>query len=225
MGLLDDAIREHLELKLRRGAEPAEIARVEREALEPVAETPGAFGEESDELPAVFDADNEPAVEDHARDGQEPTFEQAHWADLAEKHEPAALQAASDYDADASAAGQETAELDMQVVLDEDADTVARPLAAPVRGHSKLAPSAGALYSHQEEPLEWEAPATGATETPHGAHAEHASIDHRGECSDVHQQLVDQQGSEHWPAGIDASDAERGDSLADDAVHERFSFE
>jgi hypothetical protein len=36
MGILDDAIREHLELKRRRGADPAEIERAEREALGPV---------------------------------------------------------------------------------------------------------------------------------------------------------------------------------------------
>jgi hypothetical protein len=33
MGLLDDAIREHLELKRRRGADPDEVAREEGEAL------------------------------------------------------------------------------------------------------------------------------------------------------------------------------------------------
>src|SRR5215218_3456955 len=33
MGLLDDAIREHLELKRRRGADPNEVARQEDEAL------------------------------------------------------------------------------------------------------------------------------------------------------------------------------------------------
>jgi hypothetical protein len=33
MGLLDDAIREHLELKRRHGADPSEVARQEREAL------------------------------------------------------------------------------------------------------------------------------------------------------------------------------------------------
>ena len=38
MGLLDDAIREHLELKRRRGADPGEVAREEREALD----SPGA---------------------------------------------------------------------------------------------------------------------------------------------------------------------------------------
>ena len=52
MGLLDDAIREHLELKRRRGADPAEIERSEREALGPVRRGP-------EELePADFDPQN-----------------------------------------------------------------------------------------------------------------------------------------------------------------------
>src|SRR6516165_3938721 len=42
MGLLDDAIREHLDLKRRRGADPAEIERLEREALGPVRRGPEA---------------------------------------------------------------------------------------------------------------------------------------------------------------------------------------
>jgi hypothetical protein len=44
MGLLDDAIREHLDLKRRRGADPTEIERAEREALGPVRR----IGEESE---------------------------------------------------------------------------------------------------------------------------------------------------------------------------------
>src|SRR3954451_7064159 len=36
MGLLDDAIREHLELKRRRGADPSEVSQQEQEALGPV---------------------------------------------------------------------------------------------------------------------------------------------------------------------------------------------
>ncbi len=36
MGQLDDAIREHLDLKRRRGADPDEVAAQERDALEPV---------------------------------------------------------------------------------------------------------------------------------------------------------------------------------------------
>ena len=79
MGLLDDAIREHLDLKRRHGADPAELERAEREALGPVrrkgdvAATGYAddadlvdeeFGIEDDE-PA---ADSHPVAYDHAAD-------------------------------------------------------------------------------------------------------------------------------------------------------------
>ncbi len=40
MGLLDDAIRDHLDLKRRRGADPGEVERDEREALGPVRRNP-----------------------------------------------------------------------------------------------------------------------------------------------------------------------------------------
>jgi hypothetical protein len=40
MGLLDDAIREHLELKRRRGADASDLARAEQEALGPVRREP-----------------------------------------------------------------------------------------------------------------------------------------------------------------------------------------
>jgi hypothetical protein len=47
VGLLDDAIREHLDLKRRRGGDPAEIERAEREALGPVRRNrdPGGSGD------------------------------------------------------------------------------------------------------------------------------------------------------------------------------------
>jgi hypothetical protein len=50
MGLLDDAIREHLDLKRRRGADPGEVERAEREALGPVRRnpTPGDLPPEDD---------------------------------------------------------------------------------------------------------------------------------------------------------------------------------
>jgi hypothetical protein len=38
MGMLDDAIREHLELKRRRGADPGEVDREQAEALAPVSD-------------------------------------------------------------------------------------------------------------------------------------------------------------------------------------------
>src|SRR6059036_3192732 len=40
MGLLDEAIKEHLELKRRHGADPAEVAQQEREAFGPARRGP-----------------------------------------------------------------------------------------------------------------------------------------------------------------------------------------
>jgi hypothetical protein len=56
MGLLDDAIREHLELKRRGGADPQEIEKLEREALGPVRRSP----QEAFDAPAVAEAAPEP---------------------------------------------------------------------------------------------------------------------------------------------------------------------
>lgn len=60
MGLLDDAIREHLDLKRRRGADPMEVERAEREALGPVRRAPDtASNGETDEEPNGFAYDRE----------------------------------------------------------------------------------------------------------------------------------------------------------------------
>jgi hypothetical protein len=56
MGLLDDAIREHLELKRQHGGNPSEIERQEREAFGPRQAQPAA-----DEPAAVALGDDEPA--------------------------------------------------------------------------------------------------------------------------------------------------------------------
>jgi hypothetical protein len=66
MGLLDDAIREHLELKRRHGADPGELAQLEREAFgparkapEPLEVPPAAPAAEAAPEPALPDADAE----------------------------------------------------------------------------------------------------------------------------------------------------------------------
>jgi hypothetical protein len=66
MGLLDDAIREHLELKRRHGADPDEVTRQEREALgAPVrgefAKPAGEEADEGDEPAAVAAGGQAPA--------------------------------------------------------------------------------------------------------------------------------------------------------------------
>jgi hypothetical protein len=55
MGLLDEAIREHLELKRRRGADATEISRQESDALGPVRRSPEGVPDLSD-LPPLQDA-------------------------------------------------------------------------------------------------------------------------------------------------------------------------
>jgi hypothetical protein len=121
MGLLDEAIREHLELKRRQGADPSEIARKEREALNP------AFPEEAVALDEVLGAapHDTPVVPGELEPAGVPPVE-----------DYAALEAQVE---DFSNVGQETAELDMRAVLDgdgeepADASPVDPVAAAPVR--------------------------------------------------------------------------------------------
>jgi hypothetical protein len=86
MGLLDDAIREHLDLKRRRGGDPTEIERAEREALGPVRRGPELTGEEEvapQESPSAPEADY-PATSPAADDPAEPA---EHWEPFAEDPE------------------------------------------------------------------------------------------------------------------------------------------
>jgi hypothetical protein len=98
MGLLDDAIREHLDLKRRRGADPSEIEREEAEALGPVRreapeeEPPGsvAAGSYADHEPAALDEpavayDAEPLDDDPAADERD----RPHLADPPTSHDHA----------------------------------------------------------------------------------------------------------------------------------------
>ena len=115
MGLLDDAIREHLELKRRHGADPAEVEREEIEALgappeeeaqaavpeEPVAEDattvlapPGEPDTAEHEPPAAPPADEvePPAGEEEVpRQGHEaeaPGYDEDPWLDEVSRPEP-----------------------------------------------------------------------------------------------------------------------------------------
>jgi hypothetical protein len=94
MGLLDDAIREHLDLQRRRGADPADVERSEREALGPVRRAPEGAEQEHELAPGLESepgfaysqageegGDGEPPIADseYAEDGGdhglEPPFE------------------------------------------------------------------------------------------------------------------------------------------------------
>lgn len=92
MGLLDDAIREHLDLKRRRGADPSEVARLEQEALGPVRREPApaepAADEHHDE-PAVAEP-HPPAHAEHPHPASEGLHADEHTRVLApeDRHEP-----------------------------------------------------------------------------------------------------------------------------------------
>ena len=99
MGLLDDAIREHLELKRLRGADPSDVARLEREALGPVrrgAAGPEEFGDDEAPAPPPFDAEH--AAEHPLVDDSETLIPGVASAPV----------------------GQDTAEIDMETVLEAD---------------------------------------------------------------------------------------------------------
>jgi len=137
MGLLEDAIREHLELKRLRGADPAEVAREQQEALDASAgQEPGALLD--DQLPA------------------------GETASAADEPEQAGLAAGDHPDvpdtpmgSDPSSTAQETAELDMQAVLADETSTGGdhAPPADPELDEA-LRPLAA-----EEDSLEWEVPA------------------------------------------------------------------
>jgi hypothetical protein len=107
MGLLDDAIREHLELKRRAGTDPGELARVEREALDPSFDPDATRG-----VAVGLDPGGRLEADEHAL------------------------------------LSQETAELDMATVLNEDA-------AISVSDRREVEPPPG---SAESESLEWEMP-------------------------------------------------------------------
>lgn len=115
MGLLDDAIREHLDLKRRRGADPAEVERAEQEALGPVRRAPervpgdgldhpaGLESEpdfeplEEDERPLLEEHDFGPGAAEPLPDGLHPT-EVHQYADLGEIDDPAAEEGSWSYE-------------------------------------------------------------------------------------------------------------------------------
>src|SRR5437660_1835893 len=76
MGLLDDAIREHLDLKRRRGADPAEVERAEREALGPVRREPEPLiDDEAADQALPYDAQAEEPYGDEPEYDPEAAYE------------------------------------------------------------------------------------------------------------------------------------------------------
>jgi hypothetical protein len=155
MGLLDDAIREHLELKRRRGADPEEVAREQREALEsgdvgpiPAAELSGGPSAPSEDAPSI-EAPSAPSADEGSA-------------------------GASPLGAATPGAPAETAELDMQAVLDDPAehDLGASPVESPPSDASE---AAGDDSLEDSDSLEWEMPRRGPDDLAAGRESEGAA--------------------------------------------------
>ena len=92
MGLLDDAIREHLELKRRHGADPSEVERQEQEALGPARRGAAPSADAEPDAGAVsvgmLDEDDAPDVTDGPDATHEPDAPDAPYDDSADEPEP-----------------------------------------------------------------------------------------------------------------------------------------
>jgi hypothetical protein len=155
MGLLDDAIREHLELKRRSGADPGEVAREQHEVLDPVEREPDALAPDDPMADVAPVQHADPAIEDPERGVMAGGVAEDMPDDLA------------DAPPQGGERGDETAELDMRTVFDDGDATPGvaggiRP--ADAEGESPTEARAG-----DEESLEWEMPGEDAPAPPEEA--------------------------------------------------------
>jgi hypothetical protein len=105
MGLLDDAIREHLELKRLRGADPSEVARDERAALgPPVREELEEHDSAKPDFAEPLQESGDYVKEDSSVEGADRT---AGETDMSEA-------------GDIPRSGEETMEVDMRTIIDAD---------------------------------------------------------------------------------------------------------
>jgi hypothetical protein len=163
MGLLDDAIREHLELKRLSGADPGVVAREENDALGPVRRG----GEEDDDSQENSEAKLLPDPDGLFSPDSEPG--------------PVA---------DSSTAGQETVEINMEAELaagsdsGQDASTTRTERAASATNPAPAQPGA-------EDSLEWEVPSDRASGPGDGSGLDGETDSHEDEGGEAGEQVED----------------------------------
>jgi hypothetical protein len=217
MGILDDAIREHLDLKRRRGADPAEIERAERDALGPVRRGPEAEEVDLDHAPAV---DDDLAYDDEHERG---------WAEQG-AHEPEARALASSrgdepaFDDDEESWDSEEP-FDGEEPFDEPAaHTIPDPYAAPEPpGPGPAPPAPEPELAEPESEPERPAPAPAAADAARHdpGSSRQAPADHPGgETAEFNVEFEEESGAE----GEDVLE-ETPEFLQDTPDHDRLWFE
>ncbi len=169
MGLLDDAIRDHLELKRLRGADPGEVAREQREALEPDLREGSAAGEE--ELATAVEE------QDPENSGESLPARATQSATSTSIAEPVRAPVPSHSESSATVA-EETAELDMSSVLDED-ETIEDHSGDRAFAADSLAGSPS-FDDLNEDQLQWEVPGDSSAGMPPDAGQDDLAADEDG---------------------------------------------
>jgi hypothetical protein len=134
MGLLDDAIREHLDLQRRRGADPTEVERAEREALGPVRRAPEAAAEVESNAEAAAEPD---VVYEHEAES-EPGLAYDHEDESSWSHaslEDESADADGDVDDDDPFAESPPASAPASHAAPSDGGTWSEPSPSPPRPH------------------------------------------------------------------------------------------
>jgi hypothetical protein len=214
MGLLDDAIREHLDLKRRRGADPAEIERAERDALGPVRRGP----EEAEQV----DLEHAPAVDDDLP--YEDDEEQDWTGPEADEHEARAPASPQEYEPaveDKRESGHVETPFDGEEPFDEAAArTTPQPHAAPESPGPEPRPSA-----RESEPPE---PDHSAPASPDPAPAHRGSASSRpvpGDHASGETAAFDVESEEDLGVGREDVLEETPEFLQDTPDHDRLWFE
>jgi hypothetical protein len=182
MSILDDAIREHLELKRAHGADEAELKKLEDEAFGPPArpDEPDPFAE----APTEFMATEAPAAAEAA--GEETGGRRINIADLQEPPEPKAAEAPA---------------AEVEVTATDEAPVAEAAPVAPAEDPAQAAPPA------EEEPLAMEREAAPeaaaaeagieqAAEASHSTEERHAIAEQPTELFDIEAEM----GTEDAPA-------------------------
>ncbi len=147
MGLLDEAIREHLDLQRRRGADPTEVERAERDALGPVRRAPDSPPGPDEGVLDPNGVEPEPGASEVEPEAVEPGFESEALVYEPESYEPATevarpplREAAFDQEADSWSYEESQPESDAAAAPPARAEPLAEPpMAEPPLAEPPLA--------------------------------------------------------------------------------------